>query len=73
MLSLGKQLAVAALLVLAAGCSSSFGAPKGKGKTMNMTKINFSDYGAVKDGSANAKDAFKAAFDACLPAGGSVS
>ena len=54
MLSLGKQLTAAALLFLAAGCSSSFGAPKGKGKTMNMQKIKFSDYGAKADGSANA-------------------
>ena len=69
MLSFGKQLALAALIVLAAGCSSSFGAPKGKGKTMNMTKIKFSDYGAKSDGSVNARDAFKAAFDACRAKG----
>ena len=69
MLSFGKQLALAALLILAAGCSSSFGAPKGKGKTMNLTKIKFSDYGARPDGSANAKDAFKAALDACRAKG----
>ena len=36
---------------------------------MPLAQIKFSDYGARPDGSANAKDAFKAAFDACRAKG----
>ena len=67
-----KKIFLLSLAFLALGCSSNMFAKtnlKSKGKNMPLAQIKLSDYGAVKDGSVNAKDAFKAALDACRAKG----